>query len=303
MNNTLRNTLRLGAAATAALGLGAAALWAGLYDVGADAPHTRPVYALLDYARERSVAVRARELSVPTLDDAERIRQGAGNYEAMCAGCHLAPGRGPTELSRGLYPAPPNLSRHSVDPAQAFWTIRHGIKASGMPAWGASMDEAHLWNLVAFVRRMPRMDAAEYRDWIERSDGHSHGGGETAGAGSGHAGPGHAYPAHAHSEQADARRGDSASADPAGHAAMTHPAAKPRRPATAASPQAAPAAPPPPSPSDTAAASAHGHDGHGGNPAHPPKPAPARSGPTPSTQPPSDVETTPADHEAHSHRH
>lgn len=295
MNNTLRNTLRLGAAATVALGLGAAATWAGLYDVGADAPHSRPVYALLDYARERSIAVRARELQVPALDDPERIRQGAGNYEAMCAGCHLAPGRDPTELARGLYPAPPDLSRHEVDPAQAFWTVKHGIKASGMPAWGASMDDAHLWNLVAFLRRMPAMDAAQYRDWVERSDGHSHGGGETAGVGSGHAGAGHAHPAQA----------DSADAGTAGHAAMTHPAAKPARPATAGSPHAAPTTPSPSSPADTGAASGHGHghDGHGDDHAHPPKPAPAGAAPATPAQSPSDVETAPAAHESHSHRH
>ena len=279
MNKTLRNTLRLGAAATVALGLGAAALWSGGYDVGADAPHSRPVYALLEYARERSVAVRARELRPPALDDPERIRQGAGNYEAMCAGCHLAPGRGPSELSRGLYPAPPDLSRHEVDPAQAFWTIKHGIKASGMPAWGASMDDAHLWNLVAFLRRLPRMDAAEYRDWVQRSDGHSHGGGETAGAGSGHAGSGHSHPQAAAPEQAGSEQPHSKRAGPT-----------PRPPSNAAA----------------GAATDRGHGHEHGDHAQLPGPAPVRPPPAakaPAAPPPGPAQPAPADHEAHSHRH
>ncbi|MGO1068938.1 c-type cytochrome [Lysobacter sp. CA199] len=179
MNNMKCNTLRLAAATLAAFALGAGALWWGAYDVGADAPHTRPVYALLEFARERSVAVRADAIEVPALEDERRIRNGAGNYQAMCAGCHLAPGMTQTELSRGLYPAPPDLSKHTVEAAQAFWTIKHGIKASGMPAWGPSMGDAHLWDLVAFVGKLPSLDAARYRDLVARSGGHSHGGGET----------------------------------------------------------------------------------------------------------------------------
>lgn len=202
MNALLRTGLRLGGAAVAAGAAGAALLWSGVYDVGADAAHTRPVYALLEYARERSVAVRAGALTVPAgLDDAERVRRGAGNYAAMCAGCHLTPESGPSELSRGLYPAPPNLSQREVDAASAFWTIKHGIKASGMPAWGGSMDDAHVWDLVAFLGRLPSLDAQGYRELVARSDGHSHGGGESM-PGHDHEG-GHAHAAaaaHAHDE-------------------------------------------------------------------------------------------------------
>ncbi len=155
-------------------------VWAGVYNVAADAPHTQPVYKLLDTVRERSVQARASRLSPPAdLASEARIRQGAGNYEAMCVGCHLAPGMDATELSRGLYPAPPNLSRETVDAAEAFWTIKHGIKASGMPAWGHSMPDEYIWNLAAFVRAMPKLDAAQYRALVDSSDGHSHGGGET----------------------------------------------------------------------------------------------------------------------------
>jgi ketosteroid isomerase-like protein/mono/diheme cytochrome c family protein len=151
----------------------------GVYNVGADATHTRPVYSLLQAARERSIAHHARSLAVPPLADAALIRSGAGNYEAMCTGCHLAPGRGATELSKGLYPAPPNLSqRKPDDPAHDFWVIKHGIKASGMPAWGKSMDDRSIWGMVAFLQKMPTLDARAYQALVASSGGHSHGGGE-----------------------------------------------------------------------------------------------------------------------------
>ena len=136
-------------------------VWSGVYNIGADDAHTGPVYATLEALRERSIEVRASKLDVPDLDDPARVTQGAGNYAAMCVGCHLAPGMTGTELSLGLYPAPPDLTREAVDAAQAFWVIKHGIKASGMPAWGKSMDDAYLWNMVAFQQQLPGMDPAQ----------------------------------------------------------------------------------------------------------------------------------------------
>jgi len=52
----------------------AVALYAGLYNIAADVPHTQPLYWLLETVRERSVAARARDIVVPNnLDDANRI--------------------------------------------------------------------------------------------------------------------------------------------------------------------------------------------------------------------------------------
>lgn len=272
MNAFLRTGLRLGGAAVAAGAAGAALLWSGVYDVGADAAHTRPVYALLEYARERSVAVRANGLTVPAgLDDAERVRRGAGNYAAMCAGCHLTPEAGPSELSRGLYPAPPNLSQREVDAASAFWTIKHGIKASGMPAWGGRMDDAHVWDLVAFLGRLPSLDAQGYRELVARSDGHSHGGGENrpghelegghahaAGEAPAHdaVGPEHAQAATPQDAAgAQAHRHRDADAAGAQDRAAAH--------ATAHMDQAMPTKPRDPPQADAPAAPAHEHaDGH-----------------------------------------
>lgn len=164
-----------------AAAIGGGVVYSGLIEVGADVPHSAPVQALLEMARKRSIAVRARDIRVPDLTDEALIRAGAGNYDAMCVGCHLAPGLAETELSRGLYPAPPNLSRvgSGGDPAGAFWVIKHGIKATAMPAWGRSMADEHIWELVAFTERLPTLDADGYRTLVESSPGHRHAGGES----------------------------------------------------------------------------------------------------------------------------
>lgn len=156
-------------------------VWSGIYNIGADDAHTRPVYATLQLVRDRSITARARKLHPPpNLDDPAFIRQGAGNYNAMCTGCHLSPGMAATELSKGLYPSPPDLTKAAIgDPSHHFWVIKHGIKASGMPAWGKSMSDEYIWNMVAFLKVLPDLDAEQYTVLVASSGGHSHGGGET----------------------------------------------------------------------------------------------------------------------------
>lgn len=180
MTTHRKTLLALGILSGVALAAVAGFVWSGVYNIGADDPHIKPVYSALETMRERSIDIRAKKLQVPAgLDDPERIRQGAGNYNAMCMGCHLAPGMQDTELSKGLYPAPPNLGKTTVDAAQAFWVIKHGIKASGMPAWGKSMGDEYIWNMAAFLQQLPKLDAAQYQALVASSDGHSHGGRES----------------------------------------------------------------------------------------------------------------------------
>jgi ketosteroid isomerase-like protein/mono/diheme cytochrome c family protein len=163
------------------LALGAVAIAAGAYNVAADEPHSGLVLGILEAARERSIAVRAAGIKVPGLDDPAMAGRGAGNYDAMCVECHLAPGAADSELSAGLYPAPPNLATHSHgDAAEAFWIIKHGIKATGMPAWGRRMEDQYIWELVAFLRKLPSLSAEQYAAEVASSGGHSHGGGESA---------------------------------------------------------------------------------------------------------------------------
>lgn len=177
---TRKSLLGLATIVAIVLAMAVGFVWSGAYNVGADDSHTRPVHTVLEAARNRSIDTRASKLQLPAnLTDPARIRQGAGNYDAMCTGCHLGPGMTGTELSRGLYPAPPNLAKTPVDPARAFWVIKHGIKASGMPAWGKSMKDEYIWNMAAFLQELPKLDAAQYEALVASSGGHSHGGTES----------------------------------------------------------------------------------------------------------------------------
>jgi mono/diheme cytochrome c family protein len=147
----------------------AAFIGSGVYNIGADVHHTKPVYALMQALREHSIEHHAKDIVVPNLDDPQLILKGAGQYAAMCTGCHLAPGMAENEMRPGMYPKPPQLSKFRPDPREAFWVIKHGIKMSAMPAWGSSHDDATIWSMVAFLQKLPDMTPAQYKDIVAKA--------------------------------------------------------------------------------------------------------------------------------------
>lgn len=167
-----------------AVGFAAVVVSLGLIPFAADEPHSGFVGSLIIFAKERFLARAA--LMVTTPDDLaspERIRRGAGNYDAMCAACHLVPEAVDTEIRKGLYPQPPNLCLKGGDKffedadARRFQIIKHGVKASGMPAWSkGGMDDSAIWDLVAFLRVLPGISRAGYQSLVDASEGHTHAG-------------------------------------------------------------------------------------------------------------------------------
>lgn len=151
----------------------------GAYPVGADQPHWPATAALMTAVRERALERAAREVAVPAnLGDAARLRRGAGNYEAMCVGCHLKPGAEDSEIRKGLYPQPPNLATAAAGaPARQFWVIKHGLKMTGMPAWSlGGMEDTDIWDLVALLQELPQLTPEAYAALVAASKGHTHAG-------------------------------------------------------------------------------------------------------------------------------
>jgi mono/diheme cytochrome c family protein len=141
----------------------------GGYDMAADTPHWAITGKVLEVVRDSSIGLRARNIELPDLSDEQLILKGAGQYAAMCVNCHLAPGQENSEIRPGLYPQPPKLSEQRFGPKTVFWVTKHGLKMSGMPAWGVGHDDATLWSIVAFVNKLPGMSAAQYKDIVARA--------------------------------------------------------------------------------------------------------------------------------------
>ncbi|HLJ22040.1 MAG TPA: cytochrome c [Stellaceae bacterium] len=153
-------------AAGIALMVGAPAVaLSGAYNVAATSEHTFPVYWLLHATMAQSVWLHSRGIEPPALDDPAEIERGLALYRDNCAQCHGAPGVEPHAFALGLNPAPQNL----VEPArrwtsaEIYWTVRHGVKMTGMPSWEARMSDQDLWSIVAFLKQLPQMSPTDYR--------------------------------------------------------------------------------------------------------------------------------------------
>ncbi|MAS36267.1 MAG: cytochrome C oxidase Cbb3 [Anaerolineaceae bacterium] len=157
-------------------------IYSGVYPIGADVPHNKLTYWLLETLRERSIARAADNLQIPDdLDTSDRILTGGADYNDMCASCHLKPGKSESDFSIGLYPTPPNLTvavspygsskdRNDASIQRQYWIIKHGIKASGMPAWGPTHNDERIWNMVAFLQRLPGLTSDQYQILTARGD-------------------------------------------------------------------------------------------------------------------------------------
>ena len=157
--------------------------YSGLLDVSSTASEPRLFRWLLQTARENSVQRRAADIAVPDLSSKTQVAGGASAFGEMCAGCHGAPERDPMIGAKDMNPAPPNLAETVAErtPAELFWVIKHGIRMTGMPAWGPTHSDAQLWELVAFLEQLPALSADDFRELLARSGGdghgHDHGGG------------------------------------------------------------------------------------------------------------------------------
>jgi mono/diheme cytochrome c family protein len=145
----------------------------GAYNIAATDPHTRPVAWLLNTIRDRSVDRQAAGVAVPNLDDPNLVRAGLNDFEAMCTQCHTRPDGTLSAVAKGLNPSPPDLAESAthMTAGELFWVTKNGVKMTGMPAWGASHEEAQLWPVVAFLQVLPNLDAARYAKMLEEARG------------------------------------------------------------------------------------------------------------------------------------
>jgi mono/diheme cytochrome c family protein len=190
MNRTVVGTAALTALAVLVLA-GVAALvfvYSGEYNVAASEPHSAIERWALETTMENSVRDHAAGIQVPPLDEPSLTRSGFHHFQEMCVTCHGAPGQERSEIGKGLTPTPPELSEAIPNwtEAELYWIVKHGIKMSGMPAFGRTHSDKEIWGIVAFLRRLPALSPEEYQALRQAQGGGASGTGQGHGGGQGH---------------------------------------------------------------------------------------------------------------------
>ena len=155
-------------AGVAVAGAGGAAfvVYSGIYDVSASRQHTQLVYSVLETTMQHSMQRRARDIVVPPLDDPQAIQRGAACFQEKCVQCHGAPGVSAADIGKSMQPVPGPLvdALQRWQAREIYYITRHGIKMSGMPAWEFRLHDSEIWDVVAFVNRLPDLTPQAYAD-------------------------------------------------------------------------------------------------------------------------------------------
>ena len=176
-SNTVGSTIVATVAGIAAVAAGAAlfVIYTGIYNVAATEEHTSLARWAMETTFHNSVARRADEVAAPDGFPDELIDAGAAEYAATCERCHGGPGAERAEWASGIRPRPPYLAEAAAhwSPQEVFWIVKHGVKMTGMPAFGPTHGDDELWSLAAFVTELPAMTPERYARLQAASSGHA----------------------------------------------------------------------------------------------------------------------------------
>ena len=117
-------------------------------------------------ARSQAMPREAKERTNPVSSNDKVIGEGLAHWADHCASCHANDGSGETAMGKGMYPPVPDMrleATQQMSDGELFYVIENGIRLTGMPAWGVTHDDAAIWDIVAFLRKLPELSADEYR--------------------------------------------------------------------------------------------------------------------------------------------
>lgn len=97
--------------------------------------------------------------------DDNNMLAGANLFKENCAVCHSAPEYQQTAISKGMFPAPPQLFEKddmvTDDPEGAtYWVVTHGIRLSGMPGFAGTLSDTQRWQLTMLVAHADKLPPA-----------------------------------------------------------------------------------------------------------------------------------------------
>ena len=154
---------------TAALGLVvvAAGVWflrSGLMNFSATVEPSAIEERVASMALDASIARHAPRGANPVPSTPPNLVAGAQLYTANCSVCHGSPMQPISQLL--LYPRAPQFFTEAPDmpPGESFFTIKGGIRWTGMPAWKDALTDEQIWTVVAFLGQVASQSPAAQQD-------------------------------------------------------------------------------------------------------------------------------------------
>src|SRR3984957_5476579 len=159
----------LGVTITAAVlvlgGLGFATF--GFFPTEANTAPPRLEQRVAQGALDASMKRHAPQLTSPLLPTDQNLIDGMKIYYVNCALCHGGLDRKPAALAKNFYPPVPNLISDPTDDPEwrIFFTVRTGVRYTGMPAWEGVLSEPDMWKLTSFLSHIDKLPPAAQDYW------------------------------------------------------------------------------------------------------------------------------------------
>ena len=146
-------------------GLGFAML--GFFPTAANVkpPHLEQHLAMS--AVDASMERHAPRISNPLTANDQNLEDGMKLYTMNCALCHGGLDKKASALAASFYPPPPNLISDPPDDPEwhLFYTIRTGVRYTGMPAWDKTLSEQDMWKITMLLSHMDKLPPAVQEFW------------------------------------------------------------------------------------------------------------------------------------------
>jgi mono/diheme cytochrome c family protein len=118
-------------------------------------------------AVDASMERHAPRINNPLMPTDSNLEDGMKLYTMNCALCHGGLDRKPSPLANSFYPPPPNLISDPPDDPEwhIFYTIRTGVRYTGMPAWDKSLTEPEMWKITLLLSHLDKLPPAVQDYW------------------------------------------------------------------------------------------------------------------------------------------
>jgi mono/diheme cytochrome c family protein len=118
-------------------------------------------------AVDASMERHAPHVTNPISPTDQSFEDGMKLYTMNCAVCHGGLDRKPVSLGNSFYPPAPNLVSNPPDDPEwhVFYTIRTGVRYTGMPAWEKTLGEQDIWKVTSFLSHMEKLPPAVQDYW------------------------------------------------------------------------------------------------------------------------------------------
>jgi mono/diheme cytochrome c family protein len=98
----------------------------------------------------------------------DNLTAGVKLYAQNCAVCHGDSSANASNVAKGLYQKPPQLAKDGIedDPdGVTYWKLSHGIRWTGMPAFGKTLSDKQIWQLTLFLKTMDHLPPPVEAAW------------------------------------------------------------------------------------------------------------------------------------------